>query len=314
MNNIELTDEQIAKKYPLFYLVSTDKDLLNKLNKMLEKDGIIGIYDIAGRTKYILDGRDNLFKVKFRIQQVLEKHYSPHIFDNNLEVSEDDIIRNLDKSKFDIQSDEFWSGNRASSLNYENIDNYQSEKQNDNSLQLDEKVETYLNYHDFYEKIYEQNNQISKDKLYNYLEFIKKKSIEETLDKYNISQSLSAYKYIYEILFNSTTDPLKLRPLSKSVYPIIAKKYNKNVRLIERVILYGISKSGFKQGNIECLSLLYRHSRSIFDKYIEEFNNLDKNTISRIVLYHEKSMQMDKDKDKNKERKQKILLQKNICA
>ncbi len=39
------------------YLVASDRDLLNNVDKYLRKNGILGMVDMSGRIRYVLDGR-----------------------------------------------------------------------------------------------------------------------------------------------------------------------------------------------------------------------------------------------------------------
>lgn len=280
MNNtrIELSDDQLSKQYPLFYLVSSDKDLLNRLNKLLEKDGILAIYDIAGRNKYILDGRDNLFKVKYRVEQILEKFYGEGFINDKKDnvVIPDKINRNNSmiffENKYPNDKYQYIKQDYYNKISiYDNKEIYQVSK-------IIQKTDDNMNSTPLL-----NGDDLNEEKLNKYMSELKKKAIIESLDKYNINSNLSAYKYIADILDMCNCDPMKLRPLSKNVYPVLAKKYNKDCRVIERVILYGVSKSGFRLGNIDCLSMLYCYARLKFSEYTKILNEMDREVLVKVI-------------------------------
>ena len=225
MNNtrIELSDDQLSKQYPLFYLVSSDKDLLNRLNKLLEKEGILAIYDIAGRNKYILDGRDNLFKVKYRVEQILEKFYGEGFINDKKDnvVIPDKINRNNSmvffENKYPNDKYQYIKQDYYNKISiYDNKEIYQVSK-------IIQKTDDNMNSTPLL-----NGDDLNEEKLNKYMSELKKKAIIESLDKYNINSNLSAYKYIADKLDMCNCDPKKLRPLSKNVYPVLAKKYNKH--------------------------------------------------------------------------------------
>ena len=46
-----------------FFIIANDKDLLAKITNLMSRKGYVGVVDTAGRVHYLLDGRNNPYRL-----------------------------------------------------------------------------------------------------------------------------------------------------------------------------------------------------------------------------------------------------------
>lgn len=81
-----VTVERIAS----FDVASTDRDVLQKVNNILQRQGYIALGDGAGRQHYLVDGRRNLYKAAHNIQDLSKQSYESLLPQRNYD---DHILR-----------------------------------------------------------------------------------------------------------------------------------------------------------------------------------------------------------------------------
>lgn len=65
-----------------FYVAASDQDMLTQLNRLLSRNGYVGVMDTAGRLQYLIDGRRGLpFAVRRIVEtagQVISDHHGEY--------------------------------------------------------------------------------------------------------------------------------------------------------------------------------------------------------------------------------------------
>ncbi|MGI6076672.1 MAG: sporulation initiation factor Spo0A C-terminal domain-containing protein [Fastidiosipilaceae bacterium] len=56
-----------------FFIIANDKDLLAKITNLMSRKGYVGVVDTAGRVHYLLDGRNNPYRLTECISNIAEQ-------------------------------------------------------------------------------------------------------------------------------------------------------------------------------------------------------------------------------------------------
>lgn len=89
--------DPISKNETGFYIVSSDQELLENLNRMLKRKGFIAVTDSKGNTRYVVDGRTDYGKCAGRISGIIESGRSrmKGVERDYLKTVPNDMIRTL---------------------------------------------------------------------------------------------------------------------------------------------------------------------------------------------------------------------------
>jgi hypothetical protein len=108
MTDLRETDRGSSFGYPMrsdqevgFYVVCSDRMILDNINSLLKKKGMIGISDTAGRIHYMVDARKNVYAAANRIAGEAVRNFDLSSVSNTsiLEVTEETLTRNgMDRS------------------------------------------------------------------------------------------------------------------------------------------------------------------------------------------------------------------------
>lgn len=338
--NQELSDEEIAAHFPLFYLLSSDRDLLNRLNKLLQRDGFLAVYDRAGRTHYLLDGRQNLYRSKFAIEQIVDRYYQlsgQKRAERLEEVKESELQRSLGSRREESKLDEIWhllspkkslapssretGSELTSSFRYTTGSGTEEREDSpgcpptsaptghrSRDLSCRTEVAPPASFSPSASGGGEQAESspvwirceessaayalathavspadLSPKELRQKLRKLKRAAIHEVLRRFQFEPSLSGCRLIFKALELAPRDPIRMKPLSRNLYPLLArnKEEKRKPRHIERLILYAVQDAGFKLGNIDCLSILYRASRCEFHERLNACGLAERNYSER---------------------------------
>lgn len=66
-----------------FYLASSDRDLLNRVEQIMKQRGVIGLRDALGRIHYVVDGRRGPPFAARRVQEATEQYLVQRQFDDH---------------------------------------------------------------------------------------------------------------------------------------------------------------------------------------------------------------------------------------
>lgn len=153
------TFPQDSSKQLSFYIAASDHDLLTQVSRMMDRQGLVGLMDTAGRVHYVVDGRKG----------------SPF------------ACRRIMDTAALLVHDEGTARDQLASL----------------LIPL----------------------------------------ISSLLGRYRISPELKGYRYLRYLLMLAGQDESLLRPISKTLYPLISAKYNVSISQVERDIRYALQKT-----------------------------------------------------------------------
>ncbi|MDD2578745.1 MAG: hypothetical protein EOM13_00620 [Clostridia bacterium] len=146
-----------------FYIAASDQDLLTQVSRMMDRQGLVGLMDTAGRVHYVVDGRKG----------------SPFA-----------CRRIMDTAALFVQ---------------------------DEGSVRDQLISALLPV------------------------------IRAMLGRYRISPELKGYRYLRHLLLLAGQDESLLRPISKTLYPLISGKYNVSISQVERDIRYALQKTELRR-------------------------------------------------------------------
>ncbi len=251
---------------PTFWLLGSDRELFSRFDAMLREDGYIGVYSKAGRVCYMVDARSSLYRARFSFMQGMDQWYGDRI----REYIRSQGLRLPKAAEKPPQSTSVhWSQKAQNELDAEldalalrqqREDPYLKEMEFDSIKQM----EAYRSYREFLEKETGAEGKPHFDlfsKRFSDLRLSdqeKRELVQSVLSEQDVPPRLGGYKILEDILMMLDMDPQKLKPLSKHVYPAVAKRHHMKVRHMEKLISYALSRSGRQGSNLELLSRFYR--------------------------------------------------------
>lgn len=99
--------------------------------------------------------------------------------------------------------------------------------------------------------------------------------VNQCLANHQIRTDLKGYRYLRYLLLVSEADEKKLKPISKTLYPVVATHFQVSIVNVERDIRYLLSKSAFKASGTKPSAAICM----LFDEVTQTLSAIRNNTV-----------------------------------